>query len=109
MEAILKGESPLDIFVRWKPLEKLPLGWNPDINDGVRMNIRPFMYAKDISKKGAGILRDKPNINWGKDRGKDVETAPWYNLGEQYGGKEDDRINDHHTTLQEKTEARNGN
>ncbi len=109
LEAILKGESPLDIFVRWKPLEKLPLGWNPDINDGVRMNIRPFMYAKDISKKGAGILRDKPNINWGKDRGKDVETAPWYNLGEQYGGKEDDRINDHHTTLQEKTEARNGN
>lgn len=109
LEAILKGEAPLDIFVRWKPLDKLPLGWNPDINDGVRMNIRPFMYAKDVSKKGAGVLRDKPNIKWGKDRGKDVKTAPWYNLGLQYGGNQGDRINDHHTTLQEKIDARNGN
>jgi hypothetical protein len=109
LEAILKGEAPLDIFVRWKSLEKQPLGWNPDINDGVRMNIRPFMLAKDMSKKDAGVLRIKPNIKWGKDRGTDVETAPWYSLGLEYGGKQGDRINDHHTTLQEKTEARNGN
>lgn len=109
LEAILQGEAPLDIFVRWKSLDKLPIGWQPDINDGVRMNIRPFMYAKDISKKGAGVLRDKPNIKWGKDRGTDVETAPWYNLGLQYEGKKGDRINDHHTTLQDKKEARNGN
>lgn len=109
LEAILKGEAPLDIFVRWKSLDKLPLGWNPDINDGVRMNIRPLIYANDVKKRGAGVLRDKPNIKWGKDRGTDVETAPWYNLGIQYGGKKGDRINDHHTTLQEKTDARNGN
>ena len=51
-------------------------------------------------KKGADILRDKPNINWGKDRGKDVASAPWYRL---FKG---DRINDHHLTFEEKRKAR---
>jgi len=102
LELILEGENPYDIFVRWKPLEQQPISWNPDLNDGVRMNIRPFMSVPDIRKKGAGILRDKPNIKWGKDRGKDVESAPWYTLGLQYGGKEGDRINDHHLTLEAK-------
>jgi len=32
-----------------------------DLNDGVRMNIRPFVQA--------GILRRPPNIKWTKDRG----------------------------------------
>jgi len=106
LELILKGESPHDIFVRWKPIEKQPIGWEPDLNDGVRLNIRPFMTVGDVKKKGAGILRDKPNIHWKKDRGKDVESAPWYHLGPQYGGKEGDRINDHHLTLEEKRKAR---
>ena len=39
---------------------------------------------------------------WKKDRGKDVESAPWYRLGLEYGGKEGDRINDHHLSLAEK-------
>jgi hypothetical protein len=40
-----------------------------DLNDGVRMNIRPFMEA--------GVLRWKPNVKWGKDRGADrSRTAP---------------------------------
>ncbi|VFT62011.1 Eco57I restriction-modification methylase domain-containing protein [Pseudomonas aeruginosa] len=26
---ILEGEAPYDIFVRWKPLEQQPIGWNP--------------------------------------------------------------------------------
>ena len=58
LEAILEGEPPYDIFVRWKPLHEQPIGWEPDINDGVRMNIRPFM-AVDLpgGSKGAGILR----------------------------------------------------
>ncbi len=102
LELILEGEAPHDIFVRWKPLSKQPIGWNPGLNDGVRLNIRPFMTVGDIKKKGAGILRDKPNIKWGKDRGKDVESAPWYHLGPEYGGKEGDRINDHHLNLAEK-------
>jgi len=109
LELILEGEAPYDIFVRWKPLERQPMGWQPDLNDGVRLNIRPFLSVPDVGKKGAGVLRDKPNIHWKKDRGKDVESAPWYHLGPLYGGKEGDRINDHHLTLAEKRAAREEN
>ena len=103
LEQILEGEAPYDIFVRWKPIEQQPIGWDPDLNDGVRLNIRPFMTVGDVKKKGAGILRDKPNIKWTKDRGKDVESAPWY---QTFGGE---RINDHHLTLTEKQSARKEN
>ncbi|TSA12520.1 MAG: hypothetical protein D4R73_02245 [Deltaproteobacteria bacterium] len=92
LKLILAGEDPYDIFIRWKPLEQQPLGWEPDLNDGVRLNIRPFMTAD--------ILRQRPKINWNKDRGKDVESAPWYNL---YKGE---RINGHHLTLAEKAKSR---
>jgi len=82
LEAILEGEAPLDIFVRWKPLSQQAIGWNPDLNDGVRLNIRPFLLAEDVGKKGAGILRAKPNIKWDKDRGKEPERSktnyPWF-------------------------------
>jgi len=100
LELILEGEAPYDIFVRWKPLAQQPIGWDPDLNDGVRLNIRPFMTVPDVGKKDAGVLRDKPNIKWTKDRGKDVESAPWYHL---FNG---DRVNDHHLTLAEKRAAR---
>jgi hypothetical protein len=60
------------------------------------------MSVPDVKKKGAGVLRDKPNITWGKDRGKDVESSPWYPL---FQG---DRINDHHLTLAEKRAGRSG-
>ncbi|MDU8619647.1 N-6 DNA methylase [Pseudomonas syringae] len=106
LEAILEGEAPYDIFVRWKPLTEQPIGWTPDLNDGVRLNIRPFLYARDVGKKGAGILRWMPNIKWAKDRGKDVESAPWYTLGLQYDEGEGARINDHHLSLAEKQAAR---
>lgn len=81
--AILKGEPPYDIFIRWKPLCEHPIGWNPDINDGVRINIRPFM-AVDIpgGRKGAGILRWGPKVKWTKDRGKEPkrprDESPWF-------------------------------
>ncbi len=100
LEAIREGEPPYDIFVRWKPLDSQPIGWNPDLNDGVRLNIRPFMAGPDLKKKGAGILREKPNIHWKKDRGKDVESAPWFHL---FQGE---RVNDHHITREEKEAAR---
>lgn len=100
LQKILEGEPPYDIFVRWKPLEKQPIGWDPDLNNGVRLNIRPFMMAKDVGKKGAGILRTKPNINWNRDRGTDVESAPWFKV---FKGE---RINDHHLSLDEKRKAR---
>ncbi|MBO1254890.1 N-6 DNA methylase [Alteromonas sp. 5E99-2] len=106
LEAILEGEEGLDIFVRWKSLEEQPIGWNPDLNDGVRLNIRPFMLSKDVGKKGAGVLRAKPNIHWKKDRGTDVESAPWFNLGLEYGGKQGDRINEHHLSLAVKRAAK---
>ncbi|OEG00610.1 Eco57I restriction-modification methylase domain-containing protein [Aeromonas caviae] len=106
LEAILAGEKGLDIFVRWKPMAEQPIGWEPDLNDGVRLNIRPFLKVAEVGKKGAGILRFKPNINWNKDRGNDVASAPWYTLGLQYGEKEGARINDHHLSLAEKRDAR---
>lgn len=115
LELILAGEAPYDIFVRWKTIEAQPIGWNPDLNDGVRLNIRPFVLVEDIRVKDAGVLRDRVTSRdpktkelklWGKDRGSDVPSAPWYELGLQYGGKVGDRINDHHLTLAEKRAAR---
>ena len=75
LEAILTGAPPLDLFIRWKPLREQPIGWDPDINDGVRLNIRPFLRAelRKGGKKGAGILRVKPNVKWAKDRGKEPQ------------------------------------
>ena len=81
---VLEGEPPYDIFVRWKPLHRQPIGWDPDINDGVRMNIRPFMTARPLGlrARNASILRSVPNINWKKDRGKepmrDKDDYPWF-------------------------------
>ena len=79
---ILEGEAPHDIFVRWKPLHEQSIGWNPDINDGVRLNIRPFLTVRDVGKKGAGLLRWKPNTKWDKDRGSEPERPkvqfPWF-------------------------------
>ncbi|HCU36042.1 MAG TPA: hypothetical protein DGT21_11535, partial [Armatimonadetes bacterium] len=88
LKLILEGERPHDIFVRWKPLHEQPIGWEPDINDGVRLNIRPFMEA--------GVLRSKPNTKWGTDRGKNPPDAP-------FGEKRD---NDRHFTNEEKHAAR---
>ena len=82
---ILEGEPPYDIFVRWKPLHQQPIGWEPDINDGVRMNIRPFMTARPLGAraKTACILRTTPkSLKWDKDRGKEPtrekEDYPWF-------------------------------
>jgi len=80
---ILQGEKPYDIYVRWKKLHEQSIGWAPDLDDGVRLNIRPFMTA--------GVLRWKPNIKWEKDRGKNP------------GGS--DRLNDLHLTVAQKQEA----
>jgi hypothetical protein len=88
LEAILRGEAPYDIFVRWKPLEQQPIGWQPDLNDGVRLNIRPFVEA--------GILRSKFNVKWGVDRGKNPPNSFWGEV----------RDNDRHLSLEEKQAAK---
>ena len=99
LKLILAGEPPYDIFVRWKPLRAQPIGWHPDLNDGVRMNIRPFMEA--------GILRKNPNIKWTKDRGKeptrDKADFPWFWKGNTFTG---DRVNDVNLSSAEKQAAR---
>jgi hypothetical protein len=89
LRAILEGEAPYDVFVRWKPLEKQPIGWEPDLNDGVRLNIRPFVQADVLRKR-------VPSLHWKKDKGRDPQSAPWFHL---FHG---DRINDHHLSLAEK-------
>jgi hypothetical protein len=119
LKSILEGEPPVDVFVRWKPLAEQPIGWEPDINDGVRMNIRPFL-ANDLptGRTGAGVLRWKPNIKWDKDRGKESERPkqeyPWFwnwngtTIDFMGAGKEpdDNRWNDCHYTNKVKQAAR---
>lgn len=84
LEAILDGEKPYDIYIRWKELHEQPIGWEPDLNDGVRLNIRPFVQA--------GVLRAPFNIHWRKDRGKNPDGT--------------ERHNDIHLSLAEKLDAR---
>ena len=84
LESILHGEKPFDIYVRWKPLHEQPLGWEPDLNDGVRLNVRPFVKA--------GVLRGKFTVHWNKDRGTNPDGT--------------ERLNDVHLGLEEKQEAR---
>lgn len=81
---IIEGEDPYDIYVRWKTLAEQPLGWEPDLDDGVRLNIRPFVTAN--------VLRGKVNVKWDKDRGKNPDGS--------------ERINDLHPTLAQKRAAR---
>ena len=121
LEKILEGEPPFDIFVRWKPLSQQAIGWEPDSNDGVRLNIRPFIAARPLGAraKTACILRTPPDIKWNKkDRGtepsRSKEDFPWFwtwNLtaDDFTGGKEfdGDRHNDLHYSRAHKKAARN--
>jgi hypothetical protein len=101
LRLILEGEPPHDIFVRWKPLREQPIGWEPDLNDGVRMNIRPFIEA--------GVLRKNPRIQWTKDRGKEPENLrpkaqfPWFWKDGQFTAE---RVNDVHLANADKRAAR---
>jgi hypothetical protein len=106
LENILRGEPPYDIFVRWKPLHEQAIGWEPDLNDGVRLNMRPWLKAKPYgaTKKDACILRVTPiKLPLGKDRGKepirDETDFPWF-------ADSHDRTNDIHLKLEEKRKAR---
>jgi len=83
---IIAGEPPYDIFVRWKPLHRQPIGWEPDIDDGVRLNIRSFLTAKpkNSGRKDGCILRVTPRVkkHAGADRGaephRDKDDFPWF-------------------------------
>ena len=120
LERILEGEPPYDIFVRWKSLDRQPAGWEPDLDDGVRVNIRPFLSARTLKSargKNACILRVPPKIKWDKDRGKEpsrTKTAfPWFwgwdgQAADFLGGAEFDgnRWNDLHYSRAAKLAAR---
>ena len=120
---IIEGEPPYDIFVRWKPLHRQPIGWEPDIDDGIRLNIRPFLTAKprNPGRKDACILRVTPRVkkHAGADRGaeppREKEDFPWFwaedsNVvapdfagGPDFKGR---RYNDFHYTREFKQRAR---
>ncbi len=122
---IIVGEPPYDIFVRWKPLHRQPIGWEPDVDDGVRLNIRPFLAAKPKNARGkdACILRTMPRVKKyaGADRGsepqleKEKQDYPWFwaedgdvtveNFagGPEFKGR---RYNDFHYTRKFKEDAR---
>lgn len=86
LTSIIEGHPPYDIFVRWKPLSRQAIGWEPDIDDGVRLNIRPFLAARprNANAKKACILRVTPGIkkHEGADRGgepsRDKAEYPWF-------------------------------
>jgi len=84
LQLILGGEPPYDVYVRWKEMAEQPIGWEPDVDDGVRLNIRPFVTAD--------VLRSKVNVHWRKDRGTNPDGS--------------ERHNDLHPTLEERRAAR---
>jgi len=84
LELIRNGEDPYDLYIRWKALHQQPIGWQPDLNDGVRLNCRPWVEA--------GVFRKKFTINWNTDRGKNPDGS--------------DRVNDRHFSRAEKEAAR---
>jgi hypothetical protein len=116
LAAILEGEAPLDVFVRWKPLKEQAQGWHPDLNDGIRQNIRPFLLAGDVGKRGAGLFRAVSLKLKDKDRGNEPRRPkadyPWFWCAEKpgtdpQGGEEfvGSRWNSVHLTLARKKEA----
>ena len=115
-EADPKANTGYDIFVRWKPLKDQAQGWHPDLNDGIRQNIRPFLRSGDVGKKGAGLFRAVPLKLKDKDRGTEPNRPkndyPWFWCEEPPGtdpaGGNDfvgNRWNNVHLTLARKKEA----
>ncbi|PPH14626.1 Eco57I restriction-modification methylase domain-containing protein [Rathayibacter sp. AY1F8] len=84
LKLILEGAPPYDIYVRWKSMAEQAIHWEPDLYDGVRFNIRPFVAAD--------LLRSKVNVHWRKDRGTNPDGS--------------ERHNDLHPTLDERRAAR---
>ena len=103
LSLILAGEPPYDIFVRWKPLHEQAIGWHPDLNDGVRQNIRPFIKAGVFKKEPKSILKDKDR---GKEPRRDKDEYPWFWSGKEFVGE---RVNDVHLKNSDKQAARTRN
>ncbi len=109
LELIRDGEAPYDVYVRWRGLDQQAVGWRPDLNDGVRLNIRPFVLAD--------VLRVRFNVKWAKDRGANPDGSDVFRWSEaaqraatpesrpaEVNGKA--RLNDLHLFLATKRAAR---
>ena len=86
LEKVIEGEPPYDIYARWKTVAEQPVGWDPDPNDGVRINVRPFVEV--------GILRARFQVKWDNDRGMNPDGS--------------ERLNNLHYTHAQKHAARGG-
>ncbi len=53
-EGVEGGDRDYRILTPWKSPAERPRGWNPDIDDGVKVNIAPFVRA--------GVLRTKAGL-----------------------------------------------
>ena len=73
LERILEGEPPYDVFVRWKSLSNQSAGWEPDIEDGVRVNIRPFLVRSNGTSSSNVLLRVRPGSIGRKALEKELE------------------------------------
>lgn len=102
LQAIEKGDAPFDIFVRWKPLSEQPLGWEPQLADGVRMNLRPWVTQASGEERLPPLLRVLPSLHYRNDRGNDGERSYFPEHGVERGGNAGDRVNDWHLTLDQK-------
>ena len=82
--AILEGEPPFDLFVRWKADSRISPSVGSPTSTTASGSISAPSWLRIIpgGKKGAGILHAKPNIHWKKDRGKeptrDQGQFPWF-------------------------------
>jgi len=84
--------------------------------NGIRQNIRPFLLAGDVGRKGAGLFRSVPLKLKDKDRGKEPhrskEEYPWFCCekppgtdpagGQEFVGA---RWNNVHLSLEKKRQA----
>jgi len=96
---------------RWKPLAQQAIGWHPNLNDGVRLNIRPFATA-DILRKRVKISLG-PKADRGKEPQREKADYPWFwtwdGVKQDFAGARDfdgNRWNDCHYTNKAKQAAR---
>ena len=62
LELILEGEPPQDFFASWKPQEEWPIDWNPNLNDGARLNIHQFPTVPDVCSRRTAYCATNPRL-----------------------------------------------
>lgn len=93
---ILNGTPPYDLHIRWKSPAEQPKAWTLDLNDGIRVHLRPFLMEPSLSRKGHGVLRHRPSVHFRKDRGYEPADNPWAAQNLADGLHAGARVNDRH-------------